>query len=775
MSKIGPSPETGAGAAGVSFITGVGDEALALVQGLPEDLSKLTALITFNKVPLAAPGSISWGYRSGVQPQQIKVRSIRDYVEAALKAAQATPFKRRPLLYPESVYEGYNEGVTEYQADLILQGYDAKGEPVTAEKSGLKFRGSVLLREPVSFNEDSFIFTDDRWRWDRVNVTRDYNLIRKANDQYIFTGSVAQQGLLAQAAKYYLPDTLNPDNGRPWRAWEIVKDILMFDLGYGEDEIGFQIDRPATDYYPQNLRFAGTPASSALSRMLAEANCNLYIDEEGRVVVYSNVPEDLEEYKSKDLAILMRTAVSGAINLQDKTLIRPTKVFVEFEREQEVLLHFQEQPVGRTTASFSNPLVAKTSREALSQMNSQQVGIENVTKTILNDQIPGVPRGVYVPIELALAEFGITTTTLAENYGLALDAKALVDAGLLQVQGGGPLDPNKTLAWLSIVRDYRTCFRIPDVVMRQVNQIRPYLAAIVNPESGLRAPSEVFSEISWLVRAEARVGNETRHHGIDLNSFDGSSQYPPIPANVSIEDTDLGIIRIDYFGELNRPGWPVEAVPGVVDDTAIYVDTIGAGEIIGERQMLNGQTGLLPDWNLYAVVSISRLTPNSQERLKIEAADPPSEIKSGKGPPVHVYSSIDTARAALPDRLKAFRNPAFRASGGGADGFGVPVNATVIKALAESEGFRIWASFADQSVGSVVSRYAPGIRERVKPSPVIQDVTFSVDESGGLYVTASAIPTPTPPNIQNLLPKDILQVALQQVGFTGTVNGQRPG
>lgn len=809
-------------------------------------LQQVTTKFLINgEAPATWAGSFSWGFQTGLSPQQLKVIALRDVIDNALNniASKKEPFTMFPKFLGEnfggfadgpaglplppgvgptgnSTYRstedaiaaaaqalsqyyksapslnplfaaaeqfGYQGGGVDAAAQALARG-SAVAQNAAIYKTSLLFSGATtsaiqgidersiefqelwtLVREPVSFTEDAIIISDDRWRWDRVNVNKRYNLIRRANDRYIFGGSVQFQNILSDAQRYFLEETLN--QGRPWTCIEIIEDILENDLGYPTSKIKRERLGQVllTNYIPQNVSLDGVPAPTALARFCNEGNVDIYLDKDGSVVIFPVATIQVRGELENTMKAAMDSAVSGAIDFQDKTLMRPDKVIVEFEQEREVLFTYEE---GAKYVDDSSVSPAR-------QIEGQEVKVENVTRTVINDQIPGVPRGVYVTIEDALAEFGLSLDDLRNYYGMGSDALVM---DKLRATGAARLDQDLVLVWNTIMRDYRSLFRIPGPVMRNIASVKPVLAAIVNPETGMRAPAEVFSTVTWLSRLPRYVTStqSERSHGAITNSFDtdrpkSNGTYQPLPASVQIEDPDLGVFRVTYFGELNLPGYPADVLPGEPADPSFFTDSLAEGESVLSRQAIQGQYGLKEEWKIGVVLSVISLNPNNNSRLWWEEVDPPSGITPGAGPPIFVRTTLDSYRKTLPDSLKPWRNQTYSREAG-------PVNPVLVRGLAQNEGNRVWYSFADHPIGQVTARIPIGGRggssdllESVKPYSTISRVAYTVDGSGGFYVTIVCAPSLQPPDIRNLLSQELLSVTMQQIDFNWAVNGQKVG
>lgn len=708
---------------------------------------KKTSLL-LNGFGLALRSDFTWGYTSGVFPQQASFQM--------------------QMLQVNQLFEkiGQSGAVT-----INIETNDLDNKAIKETFTGL----SMLPRSPGTHTHDTVTVVDDRWRWANKSVYRTYNLVRKVNDEQVlgktFVGGAVT---LTKAVKYYVPWTIkkgkpgtsdpktkkeNPGTqDAPWSALDIVVDILVNYLGYSEEAINIT-EAQKSMYIPPNIVLVGVKAHSVIARFLDESDNSLYIDKNGKVVIYANkIPYGQSEF-DKHLKPALAGRVGGAMWVQDRKAICPTDIFHSFEKEFECLLTYREREGTATTVGNEAP--AKTEEDALKQIKERQIFVENVTNTVVDNQVRNLPAGSIVTIEEALEAFGqkfggaaITLAELREKYGIA--AKTPFGT-VLKRPGTSVFDPVAILAWTAIYRDYRKRFRIPSVVMQFIKAANNVMAEVINVETGKRKPSECFSKISWVVDIAARIVAK-REQGIVLDSFDNLLQggkYSPVPLLPSPVDTETGTYIVEGVEDQNHPGSVTDIIMGrPLDGDRFFQDNFAEGESAHQRDSIIGIHGLEADWELSAIMSIT-LLPSGPESMYWLNVAPPEGVSAGNGAPVEVHLNYDTARWALDNQaLQAYRT-------GQGDAF---LNRELIKAIGKQEAARRWVTFSNQVMGNVTFALSKAAM-KLRPQGPISAIQFTVSPGGAVRMQFSAQPISEGRDLQNVLDHELLESVFGQVHF----------
>ncbi len=705
---------------------------------------------------------VTWGYTSGVKAQTLAVSMAAEYAEYLI--------------------QNLGPDVTLTMKSPLQETQDDEGE--------FEFAGLWLLVDPVASHwSRSVIIADDRWYWDRQKVSKVYNLTRRSNDVFSLrtAGDEFDRELLLRATQYFVPSTIRYSEEEgflgPYSALDIVVDVLTNFLGYPAEKINLT-QATTSAYVPQNIYIEGEAASSVIQRFLTLSGNNLYFDKDGGTIYVYDQQEPVTEAVYQQLFPGGEPPkASGALRVTNYKAMRPHLVEVQSSVEKEILFTYVEQSTSaQTTASdFDGP--ATDLQEAAKQIQEGQVYVENVTKTVVPDQVPGLPRGAYVTIEEALEAFGtrygsgtLTLSDLQAYYGAGMAAFV---AGAIKSSASADweFDPQATVIFSSIMRDYRTLFRIPQVVLDQLMDWKPELVDVLNEETGQRAESEVFSAVTWVTSVKYRAAG-LRQETSKLNSFideNGAARDPfiSIPASVSAGDRALGVYRVSFIEDVDQPGSVLDTLPGEPVEDLFLIDGMERGATPLGREGLYAAQGLKPDWECSVTMTVRPLEPNSNLRNWRERFEQPDGFEPGQGPAIIVHQNSDTARFALPDGLARYRDP--NRAGGTPDPDDAVesnarfngdqfVNRKVITAIGFAETDRIYRSWVDQLEGSVEYSLTQ-TSKNLRPRASLTNIQYAYSKSGRVGVKVSASRVPVNPNIENLLPLAVLRLVKQQLKF----------
>jgi len=725
-------------------------------------------------------GSLSWGFVSGTSPQSVAINMTPRFADWYAKNSEK------------------GKATLQYIIGEITGG---AGETVTSRQNTIKFKKlNVQLNLPSDYAHQTITLEDDRYRWNRVKVFRDFNHTRKSNDVLIFKQlPTSRQNLLREAKILYRERTLK-DDGTPWTALEIIQYILTDLLGYN----GVDVDTSRANksaYIPQNEAIDGEDADAVINRMLAFEGNDLYIDEDGKIVIYDRT----EPLVERDFNRLFPNGITGRLDgdmrLIDYKAIRPAAIEHLVTPRIEMLFTFRQQSVGATTR---DP-VATSFDDAAAQLKAGIVYVRNVTRTVIDSQTTDekgnpVPRGTVVSIDKALEGFGtlygmagITTDDLLRYYGA--DAFMITGAALMQKGSAAAaglvkyaIDPTAAIVKDAIEKDFRTLFEVPRYVIEQIRELEALHADMLDEVTRTRAPSSVFSTVSWLVPSSVMLPQEMPD-GVVLDSFTELEQstgnrvrrqkYVPISgARVTIEDADLGLIRVDWGQDYDRPGAVKSVVPGEAADEGYYIrqDT---NYSYNDRESFSG-TGLKVDWECTFVLSVVPDLYRDKRRMYREMRSPPAMKKQdgsvvavvGNGPLVQRRIRLEDARfthGIAPYELGEYRptqNPAAQAVGAR----GRFVNEAVISAIITAENERIYKTYNDQFEGDMVI-YPGKINARIRPTGSLRSIIYTYAQGGRVTISLRAERYRTPDNLLSRLPADVLRATVRQLPAQGGATG----
>lgn len=701
---------------------------------------RIYTAVTINDESFPAANGVAWGFTTGVKPQTARITILDEALERVLAAIKASDDRSVSLSFR-----------------VALPG---QSEAIERTFHGL----AVMPLESADFAHKQLVLKDHRWWWNRAIVNKSYNVLRRSADYAIQGGTSGAPGIarLVDFGRTYLEWTLNGGGSepKPWTALDIAVDILVDVMGYPIKLINTS-GAVESSYVPSNIVAQGEPAETLLARMLALSGNGLYIDNTGEIVIYRNDrPMSASEWESYLGSVGAPKA--GAIRVMQRKHTRPSLVGVWCEREAEVLLSYVE---GSANQSNTNaPTIATDKDEAAAQIADRRFGLENVTRTIVDGQAQDakgndLPRGSLVTIEEALKAFGtrfgsgpLTLANLRDHYGP--NHQRALSTIYADAPARNPLDPEARAMWANIMRDYRTLFRIPRVIMERVKAINPYLADVVFEETQVRMPSPVFSMfddinnvMSYYLQRQLFV--ET------LDSFrDGSGQkrdtFVPVPADIQVTDQELGLVRLSIRNPFSAPLSGAMIVPGEIREpnrSNMKEDSFARwGFATSPAASLSGAFGLKENWELHAIVSIVELSgAGGSGKLEIRLAehDAVAEVtnKVGLGEPAFIFHNHDTARYRLPKRWESFIQ---------GDSNTHLVNKDVIEALADQEAKRVYYNYVDQAEGSATFELTAE-SSALRPSMQVTNIRWQVSSNGEHSVTLVAPKNGPKPHLDNML------------------------
>lgn len=719
------------------------------------DVVPRSKVVVNDQYAFALDAGIKWGFVSGVGPQSFAVPALRPYADKLVGLLKG------------------DVKLTLYAPDGRLQ-----AKSITFEKLWLN------LRTPYGYQKDTLILQDRRWTWERPKVTKAYNLTRRSNDLLTFGGQLPEflQNYLTEARPYFVESTiLHDEQGplRPYTATDIVYEILRDVLGYAEGDIDISA-ASSTNFVPPNQFIEGETAASVIQRFLALGGNDLYIERDGRVIIYDRT----KPFEESDFFALFGNGIPAfrggtELFVVDYKAIRPFEIEVQHPVEAELLCTHTEVSATTTTTGESP---ATTFEDALAQLKTGQVRVRNVSRTIVPNQVEGLPRGTVVSIEDALSAYGklisapreLTIDDLREVYG---DDNAEMLGAFNQGSFDATFKINAVSIYQQIMKDFRSLFQLPDEVRKQLLGLKDVLVDIMNPESQSRVPAEVFSIVSWFINENLLVDVQENPSGIPLNSFD-ESPYTPVPASVAIEDGDLGLIRINWLNDLDRPGTVVKAFPGEARQD-IYGDELGEGRAVNAQGSYHH--GVKDDWECSFIISVVPF-PNNDPRGRrhfrqvFKATD---FGEDGDGPRLVHFSAVDSARFRLPDSLSDYVDEERRRSTDVdvdedlRDEMGVAgpmVNFGIIQAVGYAEAKRIYRTYNNQIEGNATFGWDE-FWTNIRPRASMRNILFGMSSDGEATVTVNCQRLTSPKDILNALPRTVLEATGRVLRFDNLQGG----
>src|SRR5210317_755809 len=613
-------------------------------------------IVKLGGVELAATSGIAWRFISGVAPYTT-VMSVHRTRWDRLKGRLGKP--------------------------LTLEITDSRDVKTTIEQVYI-----LHLTPSDSPHRVSFLVADKRWLWPYKLVVRDFNMPRKTGDRTALGQAVPVETQQVVDQYDYLNYSLQPPQNTKWTSQTALEAVLQL-----VDEDNWTVDSwPIKDttgvgdsgqfsLQGVTLRDSG---DIALQRLLSYIpGAALYINEKGRTIIFDASDLDATENHFRNLPISTYAGERGA--WIDRKAIRPSKVIVHYQKEVEILLEFEDDYSGQTSAQpiandlYLDNVIPTTDPETeITEFDPAQG--KTVTKK--------VPMGTYVQVDTWLE--AMDKDRPEGSLPWTWDSvkvhwfKGDLDAVWIR---GKDLDPtgNAAMRLQAFRQHFRQTFRLNRKFMERIRNLRPVRVALLDPVTGARAPAAVWGQGTMVPSSKgqrmAERGNDKKSSSKYLRIIDALKDYPqksllelhPSPQRVSILDEDLGIFRLDFiispYG-LSDSFLPCKLVndqytEGVSLSRDLQYqedEPMGAGMVIED-----GTNGLFLDDQLEAKVMMTAVpaSPNSRQQfhqVEVESSEIQSlfqrefRIQDGDGPPLEVFVSPGevTARFGMNDAATAY-------------------------------------------------------------------------------------------------------------------------
>lgn len=592
------------------------------------------------------------------------------------------------------------------------------GQPITLEvtpggnRPQLKVEKLYVLEVGAgpSPNQRTVRVADSRWLWASRWVSARFNVPRASGDTSLQTEDgqpveLAQTPVTTRFAKWSL-DPPGNDGTLKWTARRVLEYV------FGEIGQEFRVvgALPDTDIF--NLSIEGNGASAVEQALERLPGCDVYMDLDGVAVVQDATtpltPGGTRTKDSSQFPALQRRHVflGGDVVLTNRNARRPSKVAVLFDVEQEIRFDSLTEDATRTGLSAAD---TPTLINVCPSPDLTLLLTEDDPNTIPNEAVT-VARGTYVPLDklmtawgavfgfsesggagerelslAVLAQYGTSASLLEERY---VRASA---AGLYSVANGARVQ--------AAVQSWRRLYQIDETYMQRLSSIRATRVAIINPSTGLRAPSQVYCDF---LRRPNEKNPEARGHIPDFQFGWYARGYATLladckaaPATVSVVSETAGIIRLDPKEDPRGKttatllGYPLDSIiPSNVGDAE--------SNRTGTRALsLWARCQLTTDFQVAVVLTCVPASPNNTNRLhkvEITASEAGSD---GSGPPmtIRILPSLLTARFAWNDSQSAtIRDSVLN---GGVRPENLCVNKADLKGVAMAAAKAVYSSLAD--------------------------------------------------------------------------------
>lgn len=588
----------------------------------------------------------------------------------------------------------------------------------------------------------TILLSDIRWYWKFRHIgLKRYNVPRMSGTRRLnAAGRVEIQPIVSDLT--YAPYSLK-DESTPWTAREIVDDV--FELLGVAPRYEFTGSYVGDDRLPQNI-VIDEDAPSAVARALGTLiGREMYVDLDGTVVITDRVPG---AGKAIVEALGPGLENGGTMAWRDRSADRPADVMVGFTPEYEVFFPFVDSGGTVTTAHATED---DRFIENVAQVTDAELTIEGKT----------IAAGSYVNLDQLFAAWGSpggSVPSLSRAMARRMFLRPHLRDRYIFSNGGLGVEPSRVWSGriMSTLQNFRQTFRINRRWMDRALVVRPIRAAIIDPETGTRAPSTVFAD--YAAKPSLRRLSKQKDTGTTQATWNVAySSSVPAPARVSMISPDEGILRFDF------------AVDPYDESTQIF------------PCRLDGQVSLTPS-ALFILIEQAELASTHQASVivsmvpanqtiwkKIEQSDVAPLVPKGNGPTlearvgpglVTARHAWDNAKATAIERAFGIRKENLLGDemNDGAT-VGPPVNDDELTAYARAVAEGIYLSSADHYDGTLT---VP-LDDTIRPRGEVEIVSFQLTAEGkGLTIVVAGTPPPVL-DIPSRLPAGIRQVLMREV------------
>jgi hypothetical protein len=634
----------------------------------------------------------------------------------------------------------------------------AKGGPLTLDIEGIRFANLWCLGEAPSDSPywRRVKISDRRWFWPYTWVIRRYNMRKRTGVYRSIAIDVPELAPALDTIQFHEWSLYNPTpgqggTGNRWTAENAIKDVLQVAVANSKGGVpAISIQLSGAKQVPlENVEIddAGDSAVDRILKYLPEAR--VWLNAEGNVIVDKRT----DGTEAGMVSILgPEIQQKGHVVKLSNALLRPSKINVFYSREVELRFDFAE-PNDAAGTTAMGPTTRAAENVLPSPDYQLQVGGSNICE------------GTWITLPEAMNAWGKLSPTFGQlNYDILCKAfvpwmdlwSALQHLGsLMDRQNWGP-------RIAAIQANWRQTFRINPRWTARVMEWRAYRVATIDNTLGSRAPAVAYQDYTaigtqrlWLnnIRADedaqyARI--YTCYPATSPYNLDSTSR--PSPAEVSIVDSDQGIIRADLQVDTIRltdmviPGKMVAAtIPTAKIDMAgrdfrpVTFDSVIRGTQADNIPRMERKHRIA-----FILTAIPGAPNNLSQLQKVEIKPGDVGVDGACNGPewnVRVGANIETARYKWTDSQADVIEKAFGVNNeqptvqydalsaleascvnlkGGAEG------AASLQSIAKSVAARIYAQFADHFVG-----HASGIiNGALHPAGWLAEVVHEVATSG---------------------------------------------
>lgn len=482
---------------------------------------------------------------------------------------------------------------------------------------------------------------DRRWMLSYSHFIRRFNMRRNVGFQRVGRNNQVQLNPVVPAAWYWKWSLKRPDADPPdakWTVKEVIEDVFEAQGKFESDALGSDpgyvfdgaAEKSTRKLSVENLVIDDSGDACVLRALSLIPEAGLYVNEKGQYVIYSKA----DGKENEMLATLGPEVMGGGhARIVDNNVQRPSEIQIRFTIESEIRFDFIELADGATSDD------ARSDKRQLKNV----IVVPDFAITIDGDP---VAQGTYMDLEKLLSADAWGSPP---NAGSRLTHRFLERAaipylnlwGKLQVLGTRQPDRDWVARIAALNAGWRKLFQIYPVFMDRILSLKAQRVGLVSPVNGVSGKAAAYCDHSFIGSERSYFknlqGNNTLEYAMNVDGYPTGAQVPgdtspagalsfgaediAAPANVSIEDMDQGVIRVDFMADPNH--MYEAALPGKIVrmDGSPYIPTANAkntrqGAVTFDSVVNRQQVPKLSsEFKLAMIVSAVPASPNDERQL----------------------------------------------------------------------------------------------------------------------------------------------------------------
>ena len=584
---------------------------------------------------------------------------------------------------------------------------------------------------PTPF-EETLQIVDRRWSWKYgPPIRRSYNVTRKSGGVRELRGAddpLAVRQLVEDIAYFSWSlrrsteargDLEVSSPGELWTAGEILRDVLdLVAPGEWIDRDGVLSGSAGQFPEARDVEIVAL-ADQAIAQALAltGGRVGLFVRADKQIVLTDRlngaelglVSGSSQRTRTRDSSGIPRIVGGALYSQQDRRMERPSAIRVWFAPACELRVdHIEGESLASDTSA---PIRCEQVCRYPEDVNVSGRTVYESTWGNLDDYLAflaGKQAGDLPALTLDLVRRGYL-------HGL-LEAYSYVDSSGLWATRAG-----------AIRRHYRTTYRIGLPYRERIRSWRPYRVAIEDVEAHAQAASPVYQNYAEWPTFRGVTGrtyddppalSEQVRNRYAYKVHPGWPIYDtPLrelrqaPALVRPVDEELGIFDVEFV--LDSTNTASRYIPSAIRPNRIpSADPTTRYRYLQEGWLTKGH-------QVSVVITVQPSAPNDMALLHPvdvtpqDLADKLPGQRRADGPVMHVFvpSARELARFAWSDNREPQIRLAFDSQSPVtiSEAYGEPINAPVLRSLAEGIAARIYTSLEDHTEGGVLTGFAPGL------------------------------------------------------------------